>query len=680
MWYSKLYRRHLCDMHIDDWDERFLSEFSPENYVELLMTAKINDAMIYLQAHTGLCYFPTKTGVMHKALIGREDLLGRTVDLARQNGIKVMGYYSLIHNTAEHDRHPEWRMLREDGRSRRAQGVLPGKEDDPNSFRGARYGFCCLNNAEYTEFVYRQIDEMLAYFSLDGLFFDMPFWPHVCHCAACEARYFSEFGVPLPKEKPAPGTREYTMLAKAYYRWMGEWVQGITDYIREKAPELAIEYNFASAIAGNSLNGCGEEVNAASDYSGGDLYGGIRNHSFTCKFYKNITRNQPFEYMFSRAKPGLSSHTLTKTLDEMKTAIAVTMSHHGATFVIDALDPVGTMDRRVYERVGEMFAYQMPYEPYFRGDMVEDVGIYYGIRSRVDVNGEGRSSTKACVAISDALIRRHVPFGVTGNFHRLEGYRAIFAPLLSEMEEGDNARLCEYVRSGGTLYLSGAGNASLVEELTGGTIVGRTSETRLYVAPKEAYSEVFGGFNEKYPLPFSGHATLLRCEDTDAVAATLTYPYTSTLELRYASIHSNPPGKPSDHPALVVKRYGKGWVIWSALPLELGETEEYGDILWSLIRSLMSADGLSYTSTAPGYVEHTLFRSEDELLFNSTALTDGAEAYPVAPFTVSVRCDRVPRAVTLVPTGEDVAFRYENGYVTFETRTLQIYDLYRIVL
>ena len=32
MWYTKSYRRHLCDMHIDDWDETFLSEFSPEEY------------------------------------------------------------------------------------------------------------------------------------------------------------------------------------------------------------------------------------------------------------------------------------------------------------------------------------------------------------------------------------------------------------------------------------------------------------------------------------------------------------------------------------------------------------------------------------------------------------------------------------------------------------------------
>lgn len=34
MWYKNNFRRHLCDMHIDDWDDAFLSEFSPDEYVE----------------------------------------------------------------------------------------------------------------------------------------------------------------------------------------------------------------------------------------------------------------------------------------------------------------------------------------------------------------------------------------------------------------------------------------------------------------------------------------------------------------------------------------------------------------------------------------------------------------------------------------------------------------------
>ena len=72
MWYQNRFRRHLCDMHIDDWSEEFLSEFSPEEYVENLKLANIDSAMIPLQTHTGLCYFPTAVGKMHNAFVGDE--------------------------------------------------------------------------------------------------------------------------------------------------------------------------------------------------------------------------------------------------------------------------------------------------------------------------------------------------------------------------------------------------------------------------------------------------------------------------------------------------------------------------------------------------------------------------------------------------------------------------------
>ena len=142
MWYEKSYRRHLADMHIDDWSEEFLSEFSPEKYVENLKTAKITNAMIYLQSHVGLCYFPTKVGVMHKAFTCREDMIKRLVDLCHKNGIAVSGYYSLIYNTREHDRHTDWRMLTASGKSRRenADEAADSQKLDFASARSGRYG------------------------------------------------------------------------------------------------------------------------------------------------------------------------------------------------------------------------------------------------------------------------------------------------------------------------------------------------------------------------------------------------------------------------------------------------------------------------------------------------------------------------------------------------------------
>ena len=64
-WYEKRRRRILVDMHIPDWDPSFLSEVSPERYVELMLEANATAAMVYANSHVGLCYWPTNTGKMH---------------------------------------------------------------------------------------------------------------------------------------------------------------------------------------------------------------------------------------------------------------------------------------------------------------------------------------------------------------------------------------------------------------------------------------------------------------------------------------------------------------------------------------------------------------------------------------------------------------------------------------
>ena len=62
MWYTNSYRRHLCDMHIDDWDEKFLSQFSPDAYYENLKKANIQNAMLYFQSHVGLLHIAKLNG------------------------------------------------------------------------------------------------------------------------------------------------------------------------------------------------------------------------------------------------------------------------------------------------------------------------------------------------------------------------------------------------------------------------------------------------------------------------------------------------------------------------------------------------------------------------------------------------------------------------------------------
>lgn len=680
MWYTNSYRRHLCDMHIDDWDDSFLSKFSPEVYVDNLKTAHVQNAMLYFQSHVGLCYYPTKVGVMYKSFREREDLMKKTEELCHENGIDVTGYYSLNYNTVEHDRHPKWRMVKNLGISQRE--MLGAKSESGEalafaSLHGGRYGFCCPNSLEYREFVYEQIDEMLDYFKVEGMFFDMPFWPHTCFCDNCRARWEKEENIPFITEEPTPGSRAHLVLMRKKYEWMGEWIQSVTDYVKGRAPHVSVEHNFASGIAGNSNNGCAEEVNRACDFSGGDLYGGILNHSLACKFYKNITKNAPFDYMFSRCKPALRSHTLTKSEDEMMLEVLLTAAHHGATMVIDAIDPIGTLDHRVYERIGKIFSKEASYEQYFTGDMIEDIGVYYGIKSRYGSENTGFDAKDGCIGASKALISSHIPFGVTGSFYSLDKYRVIAAPMIS-MQEGDEQRILDYVAGGGCLYFSGD-NAALIKALIGADNIGYTVEKNVYIAPTPENEELFLEFNESYPLPFDASAARITNVENGRVLAYLKLPYTRPDEIRFSSIHSNPPGILTEYPAVVEGEYGKGRFIWSSLPIEAVDMDEYRAVFIALIRRLVPDMKPSFVTSAASDVEITLFEDDDAFYVNVTHLDERTVMPTLQPFEIGIKYASVPSGVELLPSETPVQFEKRGEYVYFKTLPLHVFDMYKII-
>ncbi len=665
-WFTDCLRRNLVDMHIDDWNEEFLSRFEPEEYIRNLKCAHIQAPMLYLQSHAGHCYWPTKTGHMHSAFVGCEDKMRRLVRMCRREGMKAVGYYSLIYNTFEEDRHPEWRIIsRPDGTSARQ--------------RGGRYGLCCPNNPEYRQFVLAQIAEMAEYFEVDGMFYDMTFWPDICLCEHCRRRYFEETG---REALPAPDWTDPEWLGFQQLRvnWMGEFARLVTDETKRLMPGCTVEHNYANAVADDSALCCSTElVNDACDYTGGDLYGDLYNHSFTAKYYYGVTKNLPLEYMTCRCDRSLSVHTNSKTEEHLAVEVMLTAAHHGASFIIDAIDPAGTMDSRVYERVGRVFERQMPYEPYFRGEMVREVGVCYSTTGRYNTRGLKFTNKTCAVALTRTLIEENIPVGVIANtgLKELSGYRMVFAPHIAGLNREHREELAEYVKHGGVLYLSGAEDPELLALLLDARLTGYTEENAVYMAPTLEGQRYFGQFTADYPFPSEMSLPILEVKDAE-VLAYMTLPYTKPGEKRFASIHSNPPGIRTRIPAMIVKDFGDGRVIWSACPIEKDDRRSHKSVIRALLDGFADPASLSVRSDAPRQVELTVFRDSGETLVSAVDLLCTDELLPVRPFEIRIRCDR-PSAVTRLGSREEnVDFIYEDGYVRFRSDGLVMFDMWQI--
>ena len=75
-------------------------------------------AMVKGKPHTGLCYYPTKVGRMHRGLKGY-DFLGEMIKACHANNIAVIAYFSQIFDNWAYEEHPAWRVVTAEGKNMR---------------------------------------------------------------------------------------------------------------------------------------------------------------------------------------------------------------------------------------------------------------------------------------------------------------------------------------------------------------------------------------------------------------------------------------------------------------------------------------------------------------------------------------------------------------------------------
>ena len=645
-WYTSKFRRHLADMHIADWDEFFLSEFDEDEYVNNLKIAQIDTAMIYMQSHIGLCYFPTKVSKEHKAF-QKDNRIKKLMEKCRKENISIVGYYSLIFNNQAYYDHPNWRMINERGRT-----VIE---------EGGRGGLICPNNSEYREFLINQMNEFFEYFpKMDGVFYDMPFWPVRCMCKSCQKRFWNETGYEIPREEDWTNPI-WLIYIKKRQEWMAEFSAFVTNSSKEIMPDVSVSQNFAGVIAFPWWAGSTEGISKACDYVGGDLYGDLYDHSFSCKYYLGVTKNSPFEYMLGSCEYNLAEHTVLKTESKLQTEVALTAAHHGATMIIDAIDLNGKLHKKRYERFGKIFETEREYEPYLYGDYIADVAVYYDSKSQFSRLGYSFTNKLCANRLIRTFIKSKISAAVIANdnFKDLTQYKMIFAPCLEAVENEDILKFIKYVKEGGILYLSSASEPRLIKEFFEAEIIGMTEENRVYLRPTEESQGCLEGFDEDSPMSINYAIPLIKAKKETEILAKLTIPYTLPSDSkRFASFHSNPPGIKSDKPVILKTKYGKGWVIWSAAAIEVDERPTYCKTILNILYNNVEKESLFLEADCSESIEIVSFKDKNNYLISFVDL-EVEERQECRRYSVGIKTDKKPKTVKLLPEGKVISYTYK---------------------
>lgn len=669
-WFKKVYRRNVVDMHIADWDEIFLSEFDTKKYVEMLVLAKVGSTVVYATSHLGLCYYPTKIGAMHKGLRGR-DILREVIDLCHENGINVVVYYSLIFNRWAYDTHPDWRIIRADGRE---------------AAENSRYGVCCPNSP-YRDFAVKQIEEICKNYDFEGIRFDMTFWPTVCYCKHCREKYSKDVGGEIPRIVNWLDPRWVTFQRKRE-KWIIDFAALITSTVRKIKPEVTVEHQ-SSTYDKSWLLGVTHELSEQCDFLQGDFYGGLLEESFACKLFHNLTKNKPCAFETS-SNVSLADHTTLKPkkLLELEAYAAIA---NGAAFVfIDAINPTGTLNERVYYTIKEVFEEIEKYEKYLGGELIADVAIYFSTESKFDLADNGKNVMEAsqkmphlesALNAAESFIKNHIPFTVITkkNLENLLSYKVLVLPNVLMMDEEEAEAFRGFVKDGGMLYASkytsligkdGKMRDFLLSDLFGVSYLGETKESFTYIFPMRKGEEVLSGYSSKYPLSIYGSQLEVEAKDGTEVLGKISLPYTDPADTKhFVSIHSNPPGKITNYPAIILNSYGKGKTIYITGDLE--RIKYHQNTFIRLIRVLYPRP-FSFESNAPGFVEMMLFNQKDHGRYIITLLNSLEECVPIRGINVKIYLNgKKPEKLLELPEEKELSYKEEEGCIEFNVTELK---------
>ena len=680
MWIDGNYRRNLLDMHIDDWNPEFLSKIDVDEYVNALKDAGVQTAMIKSRTHTGLAYYPTKIGRMHRGLKGF-DYFGTMIKKCHDNGIAAVAYFSQIFDNWAYDNYPEWRLVTAEGKKFR-------EYRGGDNYKSGRYGIVCPNNEGYRSYVRACLTEINENYDFEGMFLDMTFFPEVCYCESCQNKYKKETGKEIPRVIDWNDPEWLTYIEKRNH-WISEFASFSTSCVKAVKPNVLVEHQF-SRITGSWVDGSTEDIMKSSDYASGDYYGGFLQQTFINKYYRNVSKNLPFVYHTSRCDPELNHHTTTKTKDELLQHVVTALVHNGAFLLVDAINPDGSIDPNIYHKLmKEVYSVSKQFERYVGGNLEHDVSIFFASHAKfnpyetnigiMEKSFNPSYYMESPLGATSILRESHILFDVigAGNIAN-EGARLLLLPHVARLQDEEMDDIEEYLQKGGNLLISGPIGHPRLQEIMGVRVIGRTEHDFTYMSPTSDGKEFFAGFSQSSPLTIDDHQVEINVVNKEGIKilATLTLPYTMTGTEKFAAIHSNPPGIYTKNPCAILKDTGRGKILWTAAPIEMSKPYMSRNVYSRMVKYLCGTRRIQ--SNAPKCVEILWWNKEEVDYF---AVINEQEENPVYPFdhiTVDVQ-GKAGYGAYLLP-GEEELFTFDlpNGDLRIELPELDIFLIFEL--
>ena len=427
---------HL-DFHTSPLIPDLLSEWDADAFADTMMNAHVNSVTVFAKCHHGMSYYPTQIGTPHPAL-GSRDLLGEQLRALRARGIRAPMYYTVGWEEHLAFLHPEWRQIRHDGRHARAES---GGQISPDKWQHMSY----LHPA-YLDHMKRELQEILARYPVDGVFFDIVFSHPEAGFEDCARTIRREHGI--AQFTPENQVRWNTLSKRLFAEIM-------TPLVLDHQPDARPFYNSAHTFSVDATDGLRGVNHVQKHWEIESLPSGFWGYYHFPRFARHVaTFGQPWVGQTGRFQRMWGDFGGIKPQAALEFECFRTQAHGGMNLVGDQLPPRGQLDPAAYELIGAVYAQVEQAEGFYAGSShLFDVGVVLGSHVTVAPNVANLAEEGAVLALEEM----HYNPAVLDDAAELGSYRAVILTDTTVVTDRLRAKLEVYYANGGRLLVSHRG-------------------------------------------------------------------------------------------------------------------------------------------------------------------------------------------------------------------------------
>ncbi len=625
-------------------------KFSKEQFQKALITGHVNSITVFSKCHHGWSYHPTDINEMHPEL--DFDLLGAQLEACREIDVNAPVYISAGYDEKEFEKRPEWRYHPSSDREERVEYE-----------NGVHFHLLCFNTG-YLDFLCSQIEEVMQKYNPCGIFLDI-ISPKVCYCEKCISD-MKALGMDIENEND-----RWKFAAMTF----DKYVKATNAAVRKYSDTATIFHNSGHIPKGDyGFIEANTHLELESLPTGGWGY----DHFPLSAAYVRSLKNTEFLGMTGKFHQSWGEFGGFKHPNALIYETSLSAANGAGCSIGDQMHPLGEMNMATYGLIGKAYSLLEEKEPW-----LEDAVNVADIAVLSEEAVSGNRDAKADIGANRMLLEDNYLYNFIDSSMDFSGYKLLVLPDVAGYSDETVEKIKRYVNNGGKVVASGE---SLVKD--GGFILdigakykGKNEFSPTYFIP---CFETVNGATE-YIMRCNSYK--FEAEDGE-IEAYMQNPYFNRTAEHFCS-HMHAPNNPEESfPASVVKGNVAyiGWDIFTAYA-------RYGHLcfkeLFAHIVKKMLGDDVTVIADIPdkAVVTYTMQEKENRsilhLLFAHTTVrgenTEVIEdTVPLYNVKCSVKCEKEPSSITLVPTGERLEFLFNNGRVDFTVPEVNIHQMVEI--